>query len=66
MMKGIGQNQNLNGALRVVLYMMKQVSENRYNELLADIDALIAKYGEFPEVNNILITISGLDELHRY
>lgn len=66
MMKGIGQNQNLNGALRVVLYMMKQVSENRYKELLADIDALISKYGAFSEVNSILITISGLDELHRY
>lgn len=32
MLKGIGQNQNLNEALHVVLYMLKQVSENRYNE----------------------------------
>lgn len=29
MKKGIGENQNLNGALRVVLFMMKQISENR-------------------------------------
>lgn len=65
MMKGVGENQNLNGALRVVLYMMKQVSVNRYNELLADIDALIEKYGAFPEVHHILTTISGLNELHR-
>lgn len=65
MKKGIGENQNLNGALRVALYMMKQVSENRYNELLADIESLIAKYGENPEVNAILTSISGLDQLHR-
>lgn len=31
MMKGIGNNQNLNGALRVVLFFMKEISENRYN-----------------------------------
>ena len=36
MFKGIGQNQNLNGALHVVLYMLKQVSENRYNEWKKD------------------------------
>lgn len=65
MKKGIGENQNLNGALRVVLYMMKQVSENRYNELLSDIDALIAKYGAYPEVKAVLTSISGLNELHR-
>lgn len=65
MKKGIGENQNLNGALRVALYMMKQVSENRCNELLADIDSLIAKYGAFPEVNAILTSISGLGQLHR-
>lgn len=65
MKKGIGENQNLNGALRVVLYMMKQVSENRYNELLTDIDGLIAKYGAYPEVNEVLTSISGLNDLHR-
>ncbi len=63
MMKGIGENQNLNGALHVVLYMMKQISENRFNELYTDIYALRAKYGAFPEVNRILTTISGLDSL---
>ncbi len=41
MKKGIGENQNLNGALRVVLFMMKQISENRYNDLIKEIDALI-------------------------
>lgn len=66
MMKGIGENQNLNGALRVVLYMMGQISINRASELLSDIDALILKYGEpYPEVNAILTAISGLGQLHR-
>ncbi|MDE6271189.1 MAG: Abi family protein [Muribaculaceae bacterium] len=65
MKKGIGENQNLNGALRVVLYMMKQISENRYNELVDDIDSLINKYCAFPEIENILNSISGLNQLHR-
>ena len=41
MKKGIGENQNLNGALRIILFMMKQISENRYNDLIKDIDMLI-------------------------
>ena len=65
MKKGIGENQNLNGALRVVLFMMKQISENRYNDLIKEIDALIAKYSKFPVVEDILSSISGLNQLHR-
>lgn len=65
MKKGIGENQNLNGALRVVLFMMKQISENRYNDLIKEVDALILKYSKFPAVENILTSISGLDQLHR-
>lgn len=65
MKKGIGENQNLNGALRIVLFMMKQISENRYNDLIKEIDALILKYSEFPVVKRILSSISGLDQLHR-
>lgn len=65
MKKGIGENQNLNGALRVVLYMMSQISTNRASELMNDINALIAKYGAYPEVNTILNSISGLGQLHR-
>lgn len=65
MMKGIGENQNLNGALRIVLYMMKEISENRCNELMASIDELIKKYEQFPVVNDILTSISGLNQLHR-
>lgn len=65
MKKGIGENQNLNGALRVVMYMMSQVSENRAKELVQHIDAIIAKYSEDPEVKAILTEISGLGQLHR-
>ena len=65
MMKGIGENQNLNGALRVVLYMMKQVSQNRYKELIKEIDNLIDKYSIYPVVTNILNTVSGLNQIHR-
>lgn len=65
MKKGIGENQNLNGALRVVLYMMSQVSQNRARELMNDIDSLIAKYGVNPEVSRILNDISGLGQLHK-
>ncbi len=65
MLKGIGENQNLNGALRVILYMMKQISENRYNELISDLDNLIEKYSQFPKVKSILLDIGGLGQLHR-
>jgi abortive infection bacteriophage resistance protein len=65
MVKGIGENQNLNGALRVILYMMRQISEKRYNELSSDLDKLIKKYSEFPEVESILLHIGGLEQLHR-
>lgn len=65
MMKGIGENQNLNGALRVVIYMLSQVSENRSKELINEIDTLINKYGDFTKVNQILNDISGLSQLHR-
>ena len=65
MKKGIGENQNLNGALRIVLFMMKQISKNRYNDLIKEIDVLILKYSKFPVIESILSSISGLDQLHR-
>lgn len=65
MKKGIGENQNLNGALRVVIYMLSQVSENRAKELADEIDALISKYGAYPEVRRVLNDIGGLGQLHR-
>lgn len=65
MMKGIADNQNLNGAVRVVLYMLKQISEKRYLELQQDIDNLIAKYGATEDIRNILLNISGFKDLKR-
>lgn len=60
MKKGIGENQNLNGALRVILFMMKQISENRYNDLKKEIDTLFLKYSNFPAVKDILSSICGV------
>lgn len=65
MKKGIGENQNLNGALRVVIYMMSQISANRAKELIDDINSLIQRYSENNEVNAVLNNISGLGQLHR-
>ena len=65
MIKGIGENQNLNGALRVVLFMIKQISENRYKDLIADLNQLILKYSSNKGVENILLNTSGLGQLHR-
>lgn len=64
MMKGIANNQNLNGAVRVILYMLKQISEKRYLELQNDIDHLINRYGEIENVREILLNISGFKDLH--
>ncbi|MDE6643565.1 MAG: Abi family protein [Muribaculaceae bacterium] len=66
MMKGIGDNQNLNGAIRVVLYMLGQISNKRSLELLNEIEDLIAKYGVDQNVYKILLNISGFKDLHRY
>ena len=60
MLKGIGNNQNLNGALHVVLYMLRQVSENRHNQWKAEIDDIIKEYSQFPLVAQIMQNIGGL------
>lgn len=60
MFKGIGANQNLNGALHVVLYMLKQVSVNRFNELKEEIENLIKEYSKYPKLADILQDVSGL------
>lgn len=63
MLKGIGQNQNLNGALHVILYMLKQVSENRYNEWKKEINDIILEYSNYPQVAQILQNIAGLKNI---
>ncbi len=60
MMRGIGENQNLNGAIHVVLYIIKQISVNRYNEYKMEIETLIKRYGSYPMVRQILEEVSGL------
>lgn len=65
MFKGIGNNQNLNGGIRVILYMMKQISQNRFNELISDIDNLIKQNSTNTKVNDIIMNISGLKDLHK-
>lgn len=54
--------RNLNGAIAVVLYMLKQVSVNRYNEMVSEIKELIRHYSTSPRVAAIIANISGLHE----
>ena len=53
--------RNLNGSIAVVLYMLKQVSINRYNEMIGDLQTLIRRYSQAPKVAEIISGISGLD-----
>lgn len=54
--------RNLNGAVAVVLYLLKQVSENRYQDMIEEISHLIDHYSATPRVSEVLATISGLDK----
>lgn len=65
MMKGIGDNQNLNGIVRIVLYMLSQISQKRASELTTEIDDLLRKYGTNETITHILLKISGFKDLHR-
>lgn len=59
--RGARNFRNLNGSIAVVLYMLKQVSINRYNEMADEIKALIRHYSQSPKVTAIIAEISGLD-----
>ncbi len=59
--KGNRNFRNLNGSIAVVLYMLKQVSINRYNEMVEEIKALIRHYSQAPKVSETITNISGLD-----
>lgn len=53
--------RNLNGAVAVVLYMLKQISVHRYTEMIEEIKSLIEHYSQSPELAAIISNISGLD-----
>lgn len=54
--------RNLNGSIAVVLYMLKQVSENRYCDMIAEIQQLIDHYSESPKVAQVISEISGMNK----
>ncbi|MED9995566.1 MAG: Abi family protein [Paludibacteraceae bacterium] len=61
MMKNVAHNQNLNGALMIVLYMVKQVSQNRYNDLIKELNELIAEYTKkSASIEYVIKNISGI------
>ena len=49
--------------LHVILYMLKQVSENRYNEWKKEINDIILEYSNYPQVAQILQNIAGLKNI---
>lgn len=54
--------RNLNGAIAVVLYMLKQVSENRYKDMIEELSRLIEHYSVSPQVAKVISDISGLNK----
>ncbi len=58
--RGAKNFRNLNGAIAVVLYMLKQVSINRYHELIEEIKRLINHYSKSVKVAEVISEISGL------
>ncbi len=51
---------NLYGSLKVLAYMVRQVSVNRYNDFIKELNTLIATYQNDSEVWNVIETASGL------
>lgn len=62
LMCDVANNQNLRGAYKIVEYMIKQISINRYNDLREEMRCLLEKYSEFEGVKDIIQNISGLNE----
>ena len=59
--RGAVNFRNRNGSISVVLYLLKQVSENRYNDMKEEVNALIVRYSANSKVREIISTISGLN-----
>ena len=62
LMTDVVNNQNLRGAYKIIEYIIKQISINRYNDLRNEIRSLLEKYSDFEGVENIIKNISGLTE----
>jgi abortive infection bacteriophage resistance protein len=54
--------RNLNGSIMVVLYLLRQISENRYNDMVEKLNALIRKYSTSNNVLEVITTVSGLSK----
>lgn len=52
--------RNLCGSIAVILYMLKQVSTNRNNDMIQELTDLVDHYSKFPAVKNIIENISGI------
>lgn len=52
--------RNLKGSISVVLYLLKQVSENRYSDMMAEVNGLVERYSTNARVRGVLENISGL------
>lgn len=62
LMTDVVNNQNLRGAYKIIEYIIKQISINRYNDLRNEIWSLLEKYSDFDRVEGMIKTISGLTE----
>ncbi len=51
---------NLYGSIRVLAYMVKQVSVNRYHDMIKELNNLICKYQSYDDVWRVIETASGL------
>jgi abortive infection bacteriophage resistance protein len=52
--------RNLYGSIKVILYLLRQISENRYNDMVDKLESLIGKYSTSKNVIDVITTISGL------
>lgn len=62
LMRDVANNQNLRGAYKIIEYMVKQISINRYNDLKKEMKCLIEKYSEYEGVKEVIQNISGFSE----
>ncbi len=61
-----GNNQNLNGAIQVVLYLLGTISKNRQHDMEEGIIALLKQYGVSAKVRSVLQEESGFKHWNIY